>query len=83
MNKESVIDQIMVAFDKRLRPKDSELMSSHRHPEAKDYLQILRGERWQDIRSSDLVGPIPSFLSDQGWRYFLPAFIICFLRDSK
>ncbi len=71
-------DQIRLAFASTPYPGDSNLCGSDQGDEPAEYAMEFRGLTWQQQHFEFLAlnGPALSFLSDAGFRFFLPAFLI-------
>ena len=84
---QKLIDEIKTAFLSNHEPPDERLIVKNFETRAEPYevYQILRGKRWQEIEFADLIYLTQNFpnLTDIGFQYYLPAFLIAALDDNS
>lgn len=70
--------EVQSAFANTPYPGDDQLCGSNQGDEPAEYAMELRGLRWQSVHPELLAScsAALSFLSDAGFRYFLPAFLL-------
>ncbi len=73
-----LIEQIKVAFDETPYPGDERLCGSDQGDEPAEYALEFRGLSWKTIHPDFLAyhSDSLSFFTDEGFRYFLPAYLI-------
>ncbi|HWD37341.1 MAG TPA: DUF6714 family protein [Fimbriimonas sp.] len=74
---EAISLSLRQAFKHAPRPDDSELFDDYPnlHPEEEEHLQYLKGKSWKQIDMHECGFAIMN-LSVDGWRYFLPAYLL-------
>lgn len=79
-----IVQEIQLAFACTPCPGDHELCGSDQGDEPAECAMEFRGLTWQQLHPDflRLNGSALSFLSDEGFRYFLPAFLIADLTGN-
>ena len=78
------MEQVQRAFANVERPSNDELL----HPESADDMDLeplYEIERWEDMTDADIENTYSAlaFLSPEGFRYFIPAYLIYCLKDPE
>lgn len=87
MNQNELIAEITTAFEDEPYPGDSNIVydNSGFHLECIEIRDAFKGHPWQtvpdDVLSTERTGL--SFMSKEGFQYYLPAFMCSLLRDSS
>ena len=81
----ALVAEIRAAFAETPYPGDHELCGSDQGDEPAEYAMELRGLQWRSLHPELLARNYAalSFLSDAGFRYFLPAFLIADLSGDE
>ncbi len=74
----NLVEQIKVAFDETPYPGDDRLCGSDQGDEPAEYALEFRGLSWKTLHPDFLARHYASlsFFTDEGFRYFLPAYLI-------
>lgn len=84
-DRDRVIEQIRLAFGGIPYPGDGYLQGGHEGTEPSEAIAPFKGgHNWQDIEPAvlDANSDALSFFSEEGFRFFLPAFLIADLRGQ-
>lgn len=86
-NQSAVVAEITAAFQDELYPGDANIVYDNMgfHLECIEVRDAFKGHRWQevpdDVLSTERTGF--SFMSKEGFKYYLPAFMCSLLKDSS
>ncbi len=81
----NLVEQIKAAFDETPYPGDDRLCGSEQGDEPAEYALEFRGLSWKTLHPDFLAyhSASLSFFTDEGFRYFLPAYLIADLMMSE
>lgn len=85
MNPQALIEEITAAFQQEPYPGDENIVydNTGTHSECEETREAFKGHRWQQV-PDEVLSPENSGLScmsEQGFKYYLPAFMCSLLRD--
>ena len=87
MNQAELIVEITTAFKNESYPSDLGIVYDNTgfHLECIEVREAFKGHTWQDVPNSVLSAEQTglSFMSKEGFKYYLPAFMCSLLRDSS
>ena len=78
---EALKHQIRAAFATAPRPDDDCIGYNPDDWESAELAQAFKGKQWQELTPAELEYHSKSFLSHEGFRYYLPAYLLAALDD--
>jgi hypothetical protein len=76
-----VRQQVRAAFADAIHPGDDRIAYDPDDWESAELAQAFRGKHWSELSHEELQYHSPSFLSSEGFRYYLPAYLLAALDD--
>lgn len=73
--------QIEAAFADAIKPEDDRIGYDPHDGESQELAYAFKGKHWKDIPREDLQYNSSTFLSPEGFRYYLPAYLLAALDD--
>ena len=80
-DREALKQQIQDAFAGAPRPEDDRIAYNPNYWEGDELAQAFKGRHWMDLTHAELQYHSASFLSHEGFRYYLPAYLMAALDD--
>lgn len=79
--REALLRQIETAFADTPHPGDDHIGYDSDDWESAELTRAFKGRHWRDLSPAELQYHSSSFLSSEGFRYYLPAYLLAALED--